>query len=122
MKSSQEYCTWPMHRVSITNALPSINWPAISVILREERQPGIIGAPFEVDLTETSLPVQPDVLFLSNAQKPEPGTQKFTGAPTLIVEVISPSSIRLDRQTKFDAYEQAGVAEYWLVDPKRTRN
>lgn len=85
----------------------------------EEHNLGIvIGAPFEVHLTETSRPVQPDVLFLSNAQKPEPGTQKFTGAPTLIVEVISPSSIRLDRQTKFDAYEQAGVAEYWLVDPK----
>lgn len=78
----------------------------------------VIGAPFEVHLTETSRPVQPDVLFLSNEQRPEPGTQKFVGAPTLIVEVISPSSIRLDRQTKFDAYEQAGVAEYWLVDPK----
>jgi len=78
----------------------------------------VIGAPFEVHLSETSHPVQPDVLFLSNAQKPSPGAQKFEGAPTLIVEVISPSSIRLDRQTKFDAYEQAGVAEYWLVDPK----
>lgn len=78
----------------------------------------IIGAPFEVHLTETSRPVQPDVLFLSSEQKPEPGSQKFTGAPTLIMEVISPSSIRLDRQTEFDAYEQADVTEYWLVDPK----
>lgn len=78
----------------------------------------VIGAPFEVHLTETSRPVQPDLLFLSNEQMPEPGTQTFHGAPSLIVEVISPSSIRLDRQTKFDAYEQAEVAEYWLVDPK----
>ncbi len=78
----------------------------------------VIGAPFEVHLTETARPVQPDVLFLNNEQKPGPGAQKFEGAPTLIVEVISSSSIRLDRQTKFDAYEQAGVAEYWLVDPK----
>lgn len=78
----------------------------------------VIGAPFEVHLTETSRPVQPDLLFLNNEQMPAPGTQTFHGAPSLIIEVISPSSIRLDRQTKFDAYEQAGVAEYWLVDPK----
>jgi len=78
----------------------------------------VIGAPFEVHLTETSRPVQPDLLFLDNEQTPVPGTQTFHGAPRLIIEVISPSSIRLDRQTKFDAYEAAGVAEYWLVDPK----
>ena len=70
----------------------------------------MIGAPFEVHLTESSRPVQPDVLFLRNEQKPGPGTQTFEGAPTLIVEVISPSSIRLDRQTKFDADEQIGRA------------
>ena len=85
----------------------------------EARNLGIvIGAPFEVHLSETSRPVQPDVLFLSNEQKPSPGAQKFEGAPTLIVEVISPSSIRLDRHTKFDVYERAGVTEYWLADPK----
>ena len=78
----------------------------------------VIGAPFEVHLNERSRPTQPDLLFLDNDQKPIPGTQRFEGTPRLIVEVISPSSIRLDRQTKFDAYEQAGVAEYWLVDPK----
>lgn len=38
--------------------------------------------------------------------------------PDLIVEVISPSSIRTDRHIKFDTYERHGVAEYWLVDPK----
>lgn len=78
----------------------------------------VIGAPFEVHLAETSRLVQPDLLFLNHAQTPAPGTQIVRGAPSLIVEVISPSSIRLDRQTKFDAYERAGVAEYWLVDPK----
>lgn len=85
----------------------------------EQRQLGVvIGAPFEVHLQELSRPVQPDILFITNEQKLAPGAQCFIGAPTLIVEVISPSSIRLDRQTKFDAYEQAGVLEYWLVNPK----
>lgn len=84
-----------------------------------EKQLGIVlSVPFEVHLTETSRPVQPDVLFIRTERCPQPGTQFFEGVPDLIVEVISPSSFRLDRKTKFDAYEQAGVAEYWLADPK----
>lgn len=84
-----------------------------------ERKLGVVlNAPFEVHLTEMSRPVQPDVLFIRAAQQLEPGAQFFAGTPDLIVEVISPSSFRLDRRTKFDLYEQAGVLEYWLVDPK----
>lgn len=84
-----------------------------------ERDLGIVlTAPFEVHLSETSKPVQPDVLFIRKERQPIPGTQVFEGAPDLIIEVIFPSLIRLDRKTKFDAYEQIGVAEYWLVDPK----
>jgi len=84
-----------------------------------ERKLGVVlAAPFEVHLTETSRPVQPDLLFIRAEQQPEPGAQLFAGVPDLIVEVISPSSFRLDRRTKFDAYEGAGVLEYWLVDPK----
>lgn len=83
-----------------------------------ERKLGImLTSLFEVHLSETTRPVQPDVLFLTTEQQPPPSAQ-FVTAPTLIVEVISPSSIRLDRQIKFDAYERAGVAEYWLADPK----
>ncbi len=78
----------------------------------------IISAPFEVHLAEFSRPVQPDVLFLNNKQKPVGALQSFEGSPSLIVEVISLGSIRIDRKVKFDAYEQAGVQEYWLVDPK----
>lgn len=90
----------------------------LDVFVTEQKLGVVLTAPFEVHLSETSRPVQPDILFLNNAQQPAPGTQVFTGAPTLIVEVISPGSLRLDRRVKFDAYEQAGVVEYWLADPK----
>lgn len=88
------------------------------VFVREHELGRVLNSPFEVHLSEISRPVQPDILFLTNEQQPPPGTRFFDGAPALIVEVISPSSIRLDRYTKFDAYERAGVAEYWLADPK----
>lgn len=75
-------------------------------------------APCEVHLSEVSKPVQPDIFFIRQERMPEPRAQFFAGAPDLVVEVISPSSIRLDRVTKFTEYEQTGVREYWLVDPQ----
>ncbi len=40
------------------------------------------------------------------------------GSPDLIVEIISPCSIKMDRFIKFNKYEQAGVREYWIVEPE----
>jgi Uma2 family endonuclease len=91
---------------------------ALKVAVREKQLGQVFTAPLEVHLSEVSRPVQPDVLFISAARQPPFGAKIFAGAPDLIVEVVSPSSIRLDRRTKFDAYEAAGVAEYWIVDTK----
>ena len=38
------------------------------------------------------------------------------GAPDLILEVLSPATVRLDRVIKMDAYARYSVPEYWLVD------
>jgi len=77
----------------------------------------VITAPFEVHLPGIARPVQPDVLFISAERMPDSGAGFFEGPPDLIVEVLSPSSIRTDRFVKFDAYERAGVREYWIADP-----
>jgi Uma2 family endonuclease len=78
----------------------------------------VLIAPFEVHLSETNRPVQPDVLFIKAERWPGPGAKFFEGPPDLIVEVLSPATSRVDRHVKFSAYEQAGVPEYWLVNPK----
>jgi Uma2 family endonuclease len=52
------------------------------------------------------------------ANWPGTGAKSFQGTPDLIVEVLSPSNIRTDRHVKFNAYEQAGVPEYWIVNLK----
>ena len=45
----------------------------------------------------------------------------FDGAPDLIIEVISDESTSRDRVDKFEEYEEAGVREYWLIDPRPKR-
>ena len=78
----------------------------------------VLTAPFEVHLSERSRPVQPDVLFIRSDRWPASGAKFFAGAPDLVVEVVSPSSARSDQFVKFDAYERAGVPEYWIVHPR----
>jgi Uma2 family endonuclease len=78
----------------------------------------VLTAPFEVHLAERTRPVQPDVLFIKSDKQPAPGAKFFEGVPDLIVEVLSPSTTRTDQSIKFSAYEQAGVPEYWIANPK----
>jgi Uma2 family endonuclease len=77
----------------------------------------VLVAPFEVRLPGIAPVVQPDVLFIAAERVPRPGALRFTGAPDLVVEVLSHSTARTDKVVKFNAYERAGVREYWLVDP-----
>jgi len=80
----------------------------------------VYTAPIEVHLPGIAQPVQPDVLFVSQARREIVKAKFIEGAPDLIVEVTSPSTARADRKVKLDAYERAGVQEYWIVNP-RTR-
>ena len=89
--------------------------------VREHQLGIVISAPFEVRLPGIARVVQPDVLFIASEQVPRPGAVGFTGAPDLVVEVLSRATARTDKVVKFSAYERAGVHEYWLVDP-RTRS
>lgn len=62
--------------------------------------------------------MQPDVLFFRKGNEPQVGDKNFSGVPDLIVEVLSPSTRRLDEKVKLAAYRDAGVPEVWFADPK----
>lgn len=76
-----------------------------------------LTSPFDVLMGNIATPIQPDFLFLRAGREPRTGRPNFQGAPDLVVEVLSPSNRRYDRKIKLEAYEEAGVQEYWLVDP-----
>jgi Uma2 family endonuclease len=60
--------------------------------------------------------VEPDITVVCDKSKLD--EKGCNGAPDLIVEILSPSSIKMDRFMKFNSYEKAGVREYWLVEPE----
>ena len=61
---------------------------------------------------------RPDVLFFFKHRTNLVGKKAMEGPPDLAVEVISPSSIEVDRVDKFAEYAEAGVANYWVIDPE----
>ncbi len=60
---------------------------------------------------------QPDLLYISSANHQFITQRGIEGPPDLIVEIISPSNIFSDRNTKKKIYLNFGVSEYWIVDP-----
>jgi Uma2 family endonuclease len=60
--------------------------------------------------------VEPDISIICDLEKLDDRGCK--GAPDLIVEIISSSTARVDMIEKFAAYEQAGVKEYWIIEPE----
>jgi Uma2 family endonuclease len=66
-------------------------------------------------------PVQPDLFILLPDGEARPSKRGLEGRPDLVVEVISPSNRGHDLLTKRALYAQAGVREYWLIDPDARR-
>ena len=84
----------------------------------------IYPAPFGVRLFEqngespedVNTVVEPDISIVCDKSKIDKHGCK--GAPDLVIEILSPSSLRHDRLVKLDLYQRAGVLEYWIVDPE----
>lgn len=60
---------------------------------------------------------RPDILYFSKGRTHFIGEKAMQGPPDLAVEIISPTSVEIDRTDKFAQYRDAGVAFYWIVDP-----
>jgi Uma2 family endonuclease len=83
----------------------------------EERDLGeTFGSRTAVELAPQHVP-EPDLLFVSKARLGIVQEKGVIGAPDFVIEILSASTSHYDRGAKFRAYERAGVAELWLIDP-----
>ncbi len=78
-------------------------------------------APFEVKCRPGGNSREPDVLFVATANLSRLSEQRLDGPADLIVEVVSDDSVARDYDEKFIEYQECGVPEYWIVDPRPRR-
>lgn len=80
----------------------------------------VYPAPFAVNLfADDTTFVEPDISVVCDRGKLS--DRGCEGAPDLVVEIVSPSSRGMDYGTKQNLYREAGVREYWIVDPSMKR-
>lgn len=78
----------------------------------------VFHAPFDVKLNDNPLIiVQPDLMIVCDKNKLD--GKRCNGAPDFIIEIASPSNAMDDYIRKLYYYKNAGVREYWIVDPRR---
>jgi len=134
-----DYLSWPEDvRAEIIEgslymkAAPSRIHQKISIELSRQIANYLVGkdcevypAPFHVVLNlddendreqESKNVVEPDISIICDSSLLDDTGCK--GTPDMIIEIISPSAGRKDKLEKFNKYEQAGLREYWIVEPQ----
>lgn len=85
----------------------------------------VFAAPFDVRLplpkskikgNKIDTVVQPDLCVVCDEDKLD--KQGCVGAPDLVVEILSPGNSKKEMKDKFELYQEAGVLEYWVIDPE----
>ena len=131
-----EYAAWDTEDkyelfdgVPVMQARPSITHQhiqaeiitALKIFLRDK--PCRAFAEIEVLLPDSSRQGADDVrnVFIPDISvicEPEKLTKQYCkGAPTVIMEILSPATAKIDRFVKLNAYQKAGVPEYWIISP-----
>ncbi len=78
----------------------------------------VLSAPFEMRARADGPAREPDILFVANDHLARLTADRLVGPADLIVEIVSDDSVRRDRVEKFREYREAGVPEYWIIDPR----
>jgi len=94
------------------------------ILKKNEGKCKIFSAPFDVRFPKNGeiedkkifTVVQPDICVVCDLSKLD--KRGCCGAPDMIVEILSPSTLKRDMREKYDLYEESGVKEYWIVSPE----
>jgi len=87
----------------------------LTPFVRKRKLGRVFIAPVDVVLDSENV-VQPDIVFVAQAHCGIIEKRAIFGVPDLVVEFVSPSSVRRDRYVKKDIYARFGVKEYWIGD------
>lgn len=80
----------------------------------------VFAAPFAVYIDDDRRSyLEPDICVICDSKKLD--RRGCSGAPDWILEIVSPSSRRMDYMLKLFKYQQAGVREYWIVDAEKNK-
>jgi Uma2 family endonuclease len=94
---------------------------AIGNFLATRRHLGrVFLSPLDVVMSDYDV-VEPDLLFVAGDQQEILTEANVQGSPALVVEILSPGTRRRDEGIKKRLFDQKGVREYWLVDPRNCR-
>lgn len=96
--------------------LANLSFELMSLIRLGKLQGKVLFAPTDVVMSSIATPVQPDMIFVREENLHIVEQKRIVGVPDLLVEVLS-SNVHHDRKIKYTAYAEAGVAEYWIIDP-----
>jgi Uma2 family endonuclease len=113
-----------LSEMSVPTMLHQILLFELAVVLRAHvraRNLGlVIVAPLDVILIDTpseTTVLQPDIVYLDHGRLDALRMRGVDGAPTLAVEILSPSTAVTDRTRKRELYARYGVPSLWFVDP-----
>jgi len=109
-------------------ASPSVNHQALLIYLAAQfdvflrgKPCKVFASPLDVRLfpkkdNSDNIVLQPDLLVVCDKDKL--GKRSVNGAPDLVVEIVSPSNTHSEVFHKFHYYLEAGVREYWVIEPE----
>ena len=102
-----------IHQTILTELLVSIR----NYLRKKGGDCQVFPAPFDVKLSDRPLNiVQPDLMVVCDKDKLD--GKRCNGAPDFIIEIVSPGNPSDDYIRKLYHYQNAGVREYWIVDPR----
>ena len=136
----EDYLQWTFHeRVELTKGklfkmspAPNRIHQRISSCLHNElynylkgKKCEVYAAPFDVRLSRKTnedrdviTVLQPDICVICDESKLD--YRGCIGAPDIVIEILSPGNNSVELKNKYEEYEQASVAEYWVVSPQDT--
>ncbi len=99
--------------------LSSLLFQTLSLYVETHKLGEVFYAPFVMKIESAKSGREPDLLFVSHERAHLVEKTYLNGPADLVVEIVSPESVERDSKEKFAEYEQAGIKEYWLIDPDR---